>query len=112
MSHAISEVTNVAPYGRQPYTGSSAFAHKAGLHASALKVDPDLYQHLDPSLVGNSMRTLVSDMAGRASIELKAKEVGLDLTDRPALVAEVLATVKDMELRGSTGARDWKDFPI
>ena len=102
ISHAISEITNVAPYSRQPYTGSSAFAHKAGLHASALKVDPDLYQHLDPSLVGNSMRTLVSDMAGRASIELKAKEVGLDLTDRPALVAEVLATVKDMELRGYT----------
>ncbi|HYN28522.1 MAG TPA: citramalate synthase, partial [Dermatophilaceae bacterium] len=69
ISHAISEVTNVPPYGRQPYTGASAFAHKAGLHASAIKVDPDLYQHLDPKAVGNDMRMLVSDMAGRASIE-------------------------------------------
>ena len=72
LAHAISEVTNVPPYSRQPYVGSSAFAHKAGLHASALKVDPNLYQHTDPSAVGNGMRTLVSDMAGRASIQLKA----------------------------------------
>ncbi|HRW18955.1 MAG TPA: citramalate synthase [Dermatophilaceae bacterium] len=102
IAHAISEVTNVPPYSRQPYVGSSAFAHKAGLHASALKVDPDLYQHTDPSVVGNAMRTLVSDMAGRASIELKAKELGVDLTERPELVAAVLAEVKDLELRGWT----------
>ena len=79
ISHAISEVTNVPPYSRQPYTGASAFAHKAGLHASAIKVDPDLYQHLDPKAVGNDMRMLVSDMAGRASIELKARELGFAL---------------------------------
>ena len=102
ISHAISEVTNVPPYSRQPYVGSSAFAHKAGLHASALKVDPDLYQHIDPGTVGNSMRTLVSDMAGRASVELKAAEMGVDLSSRPELVVSVLATVKDMELRGYT----------
>ena len=102
ISHAISEVTNVPPYSRQPYVGSSAFAHKAGLHASALKVDPDLYQHTDPALVGNAMRTLVSDMAGRASIELKAKEMGVDLTDQSELVAAVLAEVKELELRGWT----------
>jgi 2-isopropylmalate synthase len=87
IAHAISEVTNVPPYSRQPYVGASAFAHKAGLHASALKVDPDLYQHTDPSFVGNDMRTLVSDMAGRASIELKAAEMGVDLADSPTLVA-------------------------
>ncbi len=102
IAHAISEVTNVPPYSRQPYVGSSAFAHKAGLHASALKVDPDLYQHTDPAVVGNSMRTLVSDMAGRASIELKAKEMGWDLSDDGALVAQVLAEVKDLELQGWT----------
>ena len=67
------------PYSRQPYVGASAFAHKAGLHASAIKVDPDLYQHTDPMLVGNDMRMLVSDMAGRASIELKGSELGFDL---------------------------------
>ncbi|MFL6062665.1 MAG: citramalate synthase, partial [Marmoricola sp.] len=71
IAHAVAEVTNVPPSSRQPYGGVSAFAHKAGLHASAIKVDPNLYQHLDPAEVGNDMRLLVSDMAGRASIELK-----------------------------------------
>jgi 2-isopropylmalate synthase len=102
IAHAISEVTNVPAYSRQPYVGASAFAHKAGLHASALKIDPDLYQHLDPALVGNGMRTLVSDMAGRASIELKAQEAGLDVSAHPELVAKVLAEVKALELRGWT----------
>ncbi|OFE16733.1 citramalate synthase [Humibacillus sp. DSM 29435] len=102
VAHAISEVTNVPAYSRQPYVGASAFAHKAGLHASALKVDPDLYQHMDPARVGNGMRTLVSDMAGRASIELKAREAGLDLSDRPDIVASVLAEVKALEMRGWT----------
>ncbi|MDQ6716582.1 MAG: citramalate synthase [Actinomycetota bacterium] len=102
IAHAISEVTNVPPYSRQPYVGSSAFAHKAGLHASALKIDPNLYQHTDPAAVGNAMRTLVSDLAGRASIELKATELGFDLSDRPELVVQLLATVKDLELRGHT----------
>ena len=106
ISHAISEITNVPAYSRQPYTGASAFAHKAGLHASAIKVDPDLYQHLDPKHVGNDMRMLISDMAGRASIELKARELGLDLDplkdEDSDLVQRVLATVKDLELRGYT----------
>jgi len=102
IAHAIAEVTNVPAYSRQPYVGSSAFAHKAGLHASALKVDPNLYQHTDPSAVGNGMRTLVSDMAGRASIHLKAGEIGVDLTGQDELVASVLAEVKDLELRGYT----------
>ncbi|MDC6695293.1 homocitrate synthase/isopropylmalate synthase family protein, partial [Leclercia adecarboxylata] len=79
IAHAISEHPNISPYGRQPYVGASAFAHKAGLHASAIKVDADLYQHIDPRLVGNDMRMLVSDMAGRASIELKGRELGFDL---------------------------------
>src|SRR5215467_13674146 len=60
IAHQISEVTNVAPDTHQPYVGLSAFAHKAGLHASAVKVDPMLYQHIDPALVGNDMRMLVS----------------------------------------------------
>ena len=80
IAHAISEVTNVTPDTHQPYVGMSAFAHKAGLHASAIKVDPMLYQHMDPAVVGNDMRMLVSDMAGRASIELKGRELGYDLS--------------------------------
>jgi 2-isopropylmalate synthase len=106
IAHAIAEVTNVPAYSRQPYVGSSAFAHKAGLHASAIKVDPDLYQHMDPKAVGNDMRMLVSDMAGRASIELKSRELGFDLdaTDERdnATLARVLRAVKERELRGYT----------
>ncbi len=100
--HAISEITNIPPFERAPYIGASAFAHKAGLHASALRVDPDLYQHIDPALVGNRMRTLVSDMAGRASIELKGRELGYDLAGEPEVLARVLARVKDLEQAGWT----------
>ncbi|MFL6079691.1 MAG: citramalate synthase [Ornithinibacter sp.] len=106
IAHAIAEVTNVPAYSRQPYVGSSAFAHKAGLHASAIKVDPDLYQHMDPKAVGNDMRMLVSDMAGRASIELKSRELGFDLDSTNeqdnATLARVLRAVKERELRGYT----------
>ncbi|NMM23932.1 MAG: citramalate synthase [Phycicoccus sp.] len=102
IAHAISEVTNVPPYSRQPYVGASAFAHKAGLHASAIKIDPDLYQHTDPTTVGNDMRMLVSDMAGRASIELKGRELGYDLSQEPELLSRVVAKVKEMELAGYT----------
>jgi 2-isopropylmalate synthase len=102
IAHAVAEVTNVPPASRQPYVGSSAFAHKAGLHASAIKVDPDLYQHMDPVGVGNDMRLLVSDMAGRASIELKGRELGYDLSGDRDLVDRVTARVKDLESRGYT----------
>ncbi|WP_026875435.1 citramalate synthase [Jiangella gansuensis] len=102
IAHAISELTNIVPYSRQPYVGASAFAHKAGLHASAIKVDPDLYQHTDPGLVGNDMRLLVSDMAGRASIELKSRELGFDVSGDRELVTRVTQRVKDLEAAGYT----------
>jgi 2-isopropylmalate synthase len=102
IAHAISELTNITPYGRQPYVGASAFAHKAGLHASAIKVDPDLYQHIEPTLVGNDMRMLISDMAGRASIELKGRELGFDLAGQGDVLARVTTRVKDAEANGYT----------
>ncbi|GAA1591774.1 MULTISPECIES: citramalate synthase [Streptomyces] len=102
ISHAIAEVVNLTPSTHQPYVGVSAFAHKAGLHASAIKVDPDLYQHIDPERVGNTMRMLVSDMAGRASIELKGRELGVDLGGDRALIARVVERVKERELAGYT----------
>ncbi|MDR2114508.1 MAG: citramalate synthase [Bifidobacteriaceae bacterium] len=102
VAHAISEVTNIAPFARQPYVGTSAFAHKAGLHASAIRVDPDLYQHIDPQTVGNDMRTLVSEMAGRASVELKGKELGFDLSGQGAVLSQVTERVKDLEAQGYT----------
>ena len=102
IAHAVAEVTNVPPYSRQPYVGMSAFAHKAGLHASAVKVDPMLYQHADPADVGNDMRMLVSDMAGRASIELKGRELGYDLSADRALLTRITDRVKVLEAGGYT----------
>ena len=99
ISHAISGITNVPPNSRQPYVGISAFAHKAGLHASAIKVDANLYQHIDPTLVGNDMRMLVSDMAGRANIQLKGEELGYDLSDRE-LAGRITDVVKQREMDG------------
>ena len=100
IAHAVAEVTNFPPASRQPYVGVSAFAHKAGLHASAIKVDPNLYQHMEPEHVGNDMRLLVSDMAGRASIELKGAELGFDLSGDKDLVTRITNRVKDLESRG------------
>ena len=100
IAHAISEVTNVTPDTHQPYVGVSAFAHKAGLHASAIRVDPMLYQHIDPALVGNDMRMLVSDMAGRASVELKGRELGFDLSGDKAVIGRVTDRVKELEAQG------------
>ncbi|REF35244.1 citramalate synthase [Thermasporomyces composti] len=102
IAHAVAEVTNVPPYSRQPYVGASAFTHKAGLHASAIKVDPNLYQHIDPADVGNDMRLLVSDMAGRASIELKGRELGYELGDDRELLTRITDRVKQMEACGYT----------
>ena len=102
IAHAVSELANIAPYSRQPYVGASAFAHKAGLHASAIRVDPNLYQHTEPEAVGNDMRMLVSDMAGRASIEMKGRELGYDLAGNDGLLTRVTERVKDLESRGYT----------
>jgi 2-isopropylmalate synthase len=102
VSHAIAEIANQSPLQRQPYVGASAFAHKAGLHASAIRVDPDLYQHADPRAVGNDMRMLVSEMAGRASIELKGRELGFDLAGKADVLARLTQRVKDAEAAGYT----------
>lgn len=99
-AHALAEIANLAPDSHQAYVGASAFAHKAGLHASAIKVDPELYNHLDPGVVGNSQRVLVTEMAGRASVELKGTELGLDLAGRSAEVGVVTERVKELESWG------------
>ena len=100
VSHALAEIANIAPDTHQAYVGASAFAHKAGLHASAIKVDPELYNHTDPATVGNGMRVLVTEMAGRASVELKGRELGLDLAGRDRAVGAVTRRVKELEARG------------
>ena len=100
VSHAVAEIANIAPDTHQAYVGSSAFAHKAGLHASAIKVDPVLYNHIDPVEVGNDMRILITEMAGRASIELKSRELGLELAGHPEALSRVTARVKELEAQG------------
>ncbi|QJY46981.1 citramalate synthase [Pseudonocardia broussonetiae] len=99
-SHTLAEIANIAPDTHQAYVGTSAFAHKAGLHASAIKVDPELYNHMNPVDVGNGQRILVTEMAGRASVELKSEELGVDLAGRPDAVSSVVATVKEREAQG------------
>jgi 2-isopropylmalate synthase len=98
VAHAVAEVANIAPDPHQPWVGASAFAHKAGLHVSAIKADPDLYQHVDPAVVGNDMRLLVSELAGRATVELKGRAIGLQ-PDRQA-IGRVLERIKDLESVG------------
>ena len=100
VAHAIADIANKAPNPQQAYVGVSAFAHKAGLHASAIKVSPVLYNHVDPALVGNDMRILVTEMAGRASVELKGRELGVDLSARPDAVGRVVERVKALEAEG------------
>ena len=102
ISHAIAEIANIAPNTHQPYAGWASFAHKAGLHASALKVNAELYNHIDPAIVGNEQNVLVTEMAGRASIELKGAELGHDLSGQPDVVTKVVEQVKRLESEGWT----------
>jgi 2-isopropylmalate synthase len=99
-AHAIAELANLPPDGRQPYVGSSAFATKAGLHASAIARRPDAYSHVDPGSVGNRMQVLVSELAGRSNVLAKASELGLDLEADAELGTRVLDRVKELEHRG------------
>ena len=98
VAHHVAEVANFAADPQQPYAGSTAFAHKAGLHTSAIARRPDAYEHIDPDLVGNGTRFLVSEMAGRATIALRAEQLGLNLETE--VLGEVVETLKDLEYRG------------
>jgi 2-isopropylmalate synthase len=99
-AHAIAEVANLPFEARQPYVGSSAFATKAGLHASAIARRPDAYSHVSPAAVGNKAQVLVSELAGRSNVLAKAAELGLDLSADPGLAGRVLDQVKEAEHRG------------
>ncbi len=98
ISHAVAELVNLAPQPQQPYVGASAFAHKAGLHTSAIARRPDSYEHVDPNAVGNSTRFLVSDLGGRSTIALKAKEFGVELDG--AQLTELSDRLKNLEHQG------------
>jgi 2-isopropylmalate synthase len=98
VSHHVAELLNRAVNPQAPYVGSSAFAHKAGLHTSAIARARDAYEHVDPELVGNGTRFVVSEMAGRATITMKAAELGLEM-DGPA-VNSVIDDLKRLEHEG------------
>jgi 2-isopropylmalate synthase len=98
VSHHVAEVLNRPLNPQAPYVGASAFAHKAGLHVSAIKRAKDAYEHVDPEVVGNGTRFVVSEMAGRATIEVKAEELGLAM-DGPA-VNQVIDDLKRLEHEG------------
>lgn len=98
VSHHIAEIVNIAPDPQAPYVGASAFAHKAGLHVSAIARRKDAYEHVDPETVGNNTRFVVSEMAGKATLQMKADEIGIEL-DEPA-IGRLIDDLKRLEHRG------------
>ncbi len=98
LSRIVAEIANLAPDDHSAYVGRSAFAHKGGIHVAAIRRNVDSYQHIDPSLVGNEMRILVSDLSGRGNVLSKAEEFGLDVTREEAV--RVLEEIKDLENKG------------
>ena len=109
ISHFVYELANMEPSKRQPYVGASAFAHKGGVHVAAVRKNAQTYEHIDPALVGNRQRVLVSDLSGRANILYKAKEFGIDALPGAAPRGEhelqqawsnVVAEIKQLEHEG------------
>jgi 2-isopropylmalate synthase len=98
VAHHVAELVNFTVDPQQPYVGATAFAHKAGLHTSAIARRPDAYEHVSPALVGNGTRFLVSEMAGKSTLQLKADQIGLTLDDR--MLGEVVETLKRLEYAG------------
>jgi len=100
LSLFFDDLANLRPDPKAPYVGHSAFAHKGGLHANAAGTVARSYEHIDPALVGNRTRVLVSDMAGRTSLTLKARELGIELDERRPEMKGLIDELKDREFRG------------
>ncbi|MEY2881076.1 MAG: hypothetical protein RLZZ15_3456 [Verrucomicrobiota bacterium] len=100
LSLFFDELANLRPDPKAPFVGQSAFAHKGGLHANAAQKVARSYEHIDPALVGNRTRVLVSDMAGRSSVALKAKEMGVALDERHPAMPALIEELKEREFRG------------
>ncbi len=100
LSHYVSEIANIKPDLHQPYVGQKAFAHKGGMHVSAVTRDSETYEHIRPELVGNRQRIEVSELSGKSTIIIKGQELGADLTRNPDKVQEILNMVKEMEHKG------------
>jgi 2-isopropylmalate synthase len=100
ISRVVSELANRAPDDQQPFVGRNAFAHKGGVHVSAVLADPATYEHIDPARVGNRRRVVVSDLSGQATVLYKAAEVGIPLDRSRPEVQQILARLKQLEHQG------------
>ena len=100
LARSVDELVNRAPWAAQPYVGRSAFAHKGGVHVDAVKKNSRTYEHIEPELVGNHRRILLSDLSGRANVELKAKELGIELDPKSPAASKILAQLKQLEADG------------
>ncbi|MDD4981957.1 MAG: citramalate synthase [Candidatus Omnitrophica bacterium] len=100
VSHYISEISNMKQRNEQPYVGQSSFAHKGGMHINAITKNPKTYEHIDPALVGNSRRILVSELAGKTGVLIRAKDLHLDLTRDTPETKKILKLVQKLEHRG------------
>lgn len=97
LSHTVAAIANLNPDTHAPYVGRSAFAHKGGIHVAAVAKIPESYQHIDPELVGNELRVVVSELSGRGNVRMRAEALGLELNGNER---EVLQHIKDLEQRG------------
>jgi 2-isopropylmalate synthase len=100
VSRFVNEIANLRHFKRQPFVGDSAFAHKAGIHVSAVQKRPETYEHIRPGLVGNSQRVLISDLAGRSNILRKAEEFGIHLDPDSPQLQDMVNTLKNLENEG------------
>jgi len=100
VSHFVSEISNMKPKDEQPYTGESAFAHKGGVHINAVVKNPKTYEHIDPYLVGNRRRMLVSELAGKSGILIQAKGLELDLSKDDPKTKKILKLIQKLEHQG------------
>lgn len=100
LSNFIDEMANKSHWNRQPFVGKSAFAHKGGVHISAIKKNRETYEHIVPEVVGNTTRILVSEQSGKSTILSKAKEYGVDLQENDPRIQELVAQLKEAESLG------------
>lgn len=100
VSRTVYELANLVPNKHQPYVGNSAFAHKGGVHVSAIQRHPETYEHIRPEKVGNVTRILVSDLSGRSNILAKAEEFNINLDSKDPVTQEILEKIKNLENQG------------
>ena len=100
LARAVSETANMTPLGSRPFVGKNAFAHKAGVHVNAVMKEPTSYEHMDPTLVGNQRRVLVSDLSGKSNIEFKAHEFGFEFSDDSLDGRKIVKEIKRLEQDG------------